>query len=258
MEAIVSGSDAVGIRLGRVSAIVRYPVKSMAGIPTTSAFLGWHGLNGDRRFAFRRVGVDGGFPWLQASRLPELVLYRPVGLEEGAGEPRPTHVLTPSASRLEPGSAELKAEIAERFGGDVELMNLRNGIFDDGAVSVIALATIAGIGREAGLDLDHRRFRPNIVLETERAEPFLENGWVGGTLLFGDGDQRPAVSVTVRDERCVMVNIDPDTARQDPRVLKTVVRLNGTNAGVYATVVQTGTIRAGDAVHLVPFEGRMP
>ena len=51
--------------------------------------------------------------------------------------------------------------------------------------------------------------------------------------------------------RCVMINLDPDTAPQDKRVLKTVVRLNRNNAGVYGTVVQTGTIRVGDPVSLV-------
>jgi uncharacterized protein YcbX len=57
------------IQVGHVCEIVRYPIKSMAGIATESAFLGWHGLDGDRRFAFRRVGDDSGFPWLTASRL---------------------------------------------------------------------------------------------------------------------------------------------------------------------------------------------
>jgi uncharacterized protein YcbX len=65
------------IRVGQVREIVRYPVKSMAGIATESVVLGWHGLDGDRRFAFRRVGDDSGFPWLSASRLPELVRYQP-------------------------------------------------------------------------------------------------------------------------------------------------------------------------------------
>jgi uncharacterized protein len=48
-----------------------------------------------------------------------------------------------------------------------------------------------------------------------------------------------------------MLNLDPDTATQDKRVLKTVVRLNKNNAGVYGTVVQTGTIRVGEPVSLV-------
>jgi uncharacterized protein YcbX len=190
-------------------------------------------------------------PWLTASRLPELLLYHPVGLDESTGEPLPTHVRTPAGSCLELRSPELQAELAERFGSGVELMKLNHGIFDEAAVSVINLATIAGIGREAGLALDRRRFRANVAIETERGEPFLEDGWVGRMLVFGDGDPRPAVSVTVRDLRCRMVNLDPETGEQDARVMKTVVRLNENYAGAYATVVRSGTISVGDRVRLV-------
>jgi uncharacterized protein YcbX len=239
------------IPLGRIREIVRYPVKSMAGTATDSAFLGWHGLAGDRRFALRRVGEDGGFPWLTASRMPELLLYHPLGLNELYGEPLPTHVRTPEGWQLELRSAQLMAEITERFGNAVELMQFKHGIFDEGAISLISLATIAGISRETGLHLDRRRFRANIFVDTDRSEPFLEDNWVGHTLAFGDRDPRPAVSVTLCDQRCVMINLDPDTAKQDPRVMKTVVRLNNNNAGVYAAVTQTGTIRVGDRVTLV-------
>jgi len=240
------------LEVGRICEIVRYPVKSMAGTANESAVLGWHGLDGDRRFAFRRLGDSSGMPWLTASRLPELLLYDPSGFDESTGEPLPTHVRTPSESRLELRSAELKAELAERFGSGVELMKLNHGVFDEGAVSVISLATIGGIGREAGLELDRRRFRANIVLETEGGEPFLEDAWVGGTLIFGESDPSPAVSVTQCDERCVMVNLDPETGAQDARVMKTIVRLNKNYAGVYATVVRRGTIRVGDRVRFVP------
>ena len=236
------------IEIGHVGEIVRYPVKSMAGTTTESAFLGWHGLAGDRRFAFRRVGQGNGFPWLSASRLPELLLYHPIGLDESCGEPLPTHVRTPGGSKLELGSAELNAHVSEHFGKGVELMKLMHGVFDEAAVSVINLATIAGIGREAGLNLDHRRFRANLVVETELNEPFLEDGWVGGTLVFGEGDSRAVVNVTLRDLRCVMINLDPETSEGSANVMKTVVRLNENRAGVYATVVRTGTIRVGDRV----------
>lgn len=144
--------------LGHVCEIVRYPVKSMAGTATESAFLGWHGLEGDRRFAFRRLGEDSGFPWLTASRVAELILYHPVGLDESTGEPLPTHVRTPAGTHLELRGVELQSEIAERFGGGVELMKLKHGIFDEASVSVISLATIAGIGGEVGVSLDRRRF----------------------------------------------------------------------------------------------------
>lgn len=241
----------MAIPLGHVCELVRYPIKSMAAIATDSAFLGWHGLDGDRRFAFRRLGDDSGFPWLSASRLPELILYQPFGLDATSSEPLPTHVRTPSGVEAALRSEELRSEIAERIGRGVELMKLRQGIFDAAPVSVISLATIAGVGRAVGADLDRRRFRSNIVLDTGEHEPFLEDAWVGGRLVFGDKEPRPAVSVTIRDERCMMVNLDPDTGKQDARVMKSVVRLNENNAGVYGTVVQTGTIVVGQPVYLV-------
>ena len=239
------------IHLGHVHELMRYPVKSMAGVSANSALLGWYGLQGDRRFAFRRVDDKSGFPWLSASRLRELLLYQPLGFAEEAGEPAPTRVRTPEGIELELESAELRDSVAEKFGQAVELMKLRHGVFDEATVSVINLATISGIGREAERQLDTRRFRPNIVIQTEADEPFMEDGWVGGSLVFGNDDAGPTVNITMRDERCVMINLDPETARSDPHIMKTVVRLNDNWAGVYGTVVRTGEISVGDAVRLI-------
>jgi MOSC domain-containing protein len=240
------------MHVGHVCEITRYPVKSMAGVPAESARLGWHGLEGDRRFAFRRIQDDSGFPWLTASRLPELLLYQPISFDESRGEPVPTQVRTPTGSQLKLPSAELNSEISRRFGSPVELMNLKHGIFDQATMSVITTTTIAAIGRESeiGTDLDRRRFRMNVVLEGDGHEPFCEDEWLGGTLVFGDSDAAPAVRVTLRDERCVMINLNPETAATDARLMKTVVRLNQNNAGVYATVLRLGLIRVGDPVRL--------
>jgi uncharacterized protein YcbX len=239
------------IHVGHVHQLVRYPVKSMAGIATNSAFLGWHGLRGDRRFAFRRINDNSGFPWLTASRLPELLLYRPLGLDENAEEPTPTHVRTPDGINLPLASQELQNSVAEKFGSAIELMKLKHGIFDEANVSVINLATISAIGREAGQDLDTRRFRPNIVIASDATQPFLEDGWVGGRLVFGNTEVGPVVSITLRDLRCVMINLDPDTAQQDPSVMKAAVRLNANNAGAYGTVSRTGQISVGQSVSLI-------
>ena len=238
------------IPIGRVRELVRYPVKSMAGVAAESVELGRHGVEGDRRFAFRRIGDSSDFPWLSASRLPDLVRYQPVGSGAGGAEPPFTHVRTPAGTQVELRGEALRNAIAEGFGGAVELMELKHGIFDDAAISVIALATIAGIGAEAGREIDRRRMRANILLETDDPEPFLEDGWVGGMLVFGEGESAPAVSITARDLRCAMVNLDPDTAEKDTRVMKAVVRLNGNYAGVYGTVVRTGPLHAGQTVRL--------
>jgi hypothetical protein len=232
--------------IGRIHELTRYPVKSMAGAAVQSAHMGLHGIDGDRRFAFRRVEDSGGFPFLTAGRFPQLLTYQPIGPAE-----MPTHVRTPSGSELELRGDDLRNEIAQRSGHAVELMMFKHGIFDDGQVSLISLATIAAIGREAGMEIDRRRMRANVVLETDNVDAFHEDDWVGATLVFGDGADAPAVSVTARDERCVMVNLDPDTGQQDARVMKAVVRMNDNYAGVYATVVRAGAIHVGQTVHLV-------
>jgi uncharacterized protein YcbX len=239
------------IHLGHVHELTRYPIKSMAGVATKSAFLGWHGLNGDRRFAFRRLNDNSGFPWLSASRLPELLLYQPLGLDENAEEPTPTHVRTPEGADLPIGSGELQENVSRKFGSQLELMKLKHGIFDDASVSVINLATISAIGREAGQTLDTRRFRANVVIASEAPEPFLEDGWIGGRLVFGGGETGPVVNVSQRDLRCVMINLDPETAQPDPRIMKAAVRLNDNNAGAYGTVARTGQISVGQSVSLI-------
>ena len=43
---------------GRVAELYRFPVKSMAGEPLTSADVSWNGLAGDRRWAFIRAGRE--------------------------------------------------------------------------------------------------------------------------------------------------------------------------------------------------------
>ena len=72
---------------------------------------------------------------------------------------------------------------------------------------------------------------------------------MGKVLEFGDGNG-PMIHVTMRDKRCVMINLDPDTAESDPELMKTVVRLNENHAGVYGTVVRPGELCVGQLVKL--------
>jgi uncharacterized protein YcbX len=238
------------IEIGQIEAIFRYPVKSMRGEPLDAATLGWHGLDGDRRLAFRRLDERGGFPWLSASQLPDLILFTPQRREDGNGEALPTHVLTPEGEELPLCGEALAAEVGRRYGAPVQMMQLRHGIFDEGAISVITSATAREICRLAEKSPDIRRFRPNIVVRSTRAVPFEEDEWVGGVLTFGAADHAPAVAVTLRDERCMMVNLDPDGGRPAPEVMKAVVRANGNHAGIYGTVTRIGRLAVGQTVLL--------
>jgi uncharacterized protein YcbX len=240
------------IEIGHVEAIFRYPVKSMGGERLEVANLGWHGLDGDRRLAFRRMNDRSGFPWLSASKLPDLLLFAPHCREDGAQGDLPTHVRTPDGEEMPVFGEELATEVGRRSGDPVQMMQLKHGIFDEATVSAIASDTVREIGRLAGRSLDVRRFRPNVVVRLLRPVPFQEDEWLGGVLSFGEGDDSPAITVTMRDLRCSMVNLDPDSANSAPEVLKTVVRVNKNNAGIYATVTRIGRLAVGQTVLLRP------
>ncbi len=151
---------------------------------------------------------------------------------------------------MAPFGEPLAAEVGRRYGAPVEMMQFKNGIFDDASISVIASDTVCEICRLAGCSPDVRRFRPNIVVRSRRSVPFQENEWLGGVLSFGEGDEAPAVTVTMPDVRCSMVNLDPDSAKPAPEVLKAIVQANQNNAGIYGAVTRTGRVAVGQAVFL--------
>jgi uncharacterized protein YcbX len=238
------------IEIGHVEAIFRYPVKSMGGERLEVAELGWHGLAGDRRLAFRRIHDRSGFPWLTASKLPDLLLFAPHRPEDGIQGELPTHIRTPDGEEMPVFGEDLAREVGRRYGAPVEMMQLNHGIFDEASISVIAFDTMHEIGRLAGRSPDIRRFRPNVVVRLLRSAPFQEDAWLGGVLSFGEGDDAPAITVTMRDVRCSMVNLDPDSASPAPEVLKAVFRANQNCAGIYGTVTRIGRLAVGQTILL--------
>src|SRR5260370_2501010 len=123
------------IQIGQVEAIFRYPVKSMAGERIEGANLGWYGLDGDRRLAFRRMDDRSGMPWLTASKLPDLLLFAPQRREDGVYGHLPTHVRTPDGKELPVFGEDLAAEVGRRYGAPVQMMQLWHGIFDERSIS---------------------------------------------------------------------------------------------------------------------------
>jgi uncharacterized protein YcbX len=240
------------IEIGHVEAIFRYPVKSMAGERLEAANLGWYGIEGDRRLAFRRMDDRSGMPWLTASKLPDLLLFTPHRRENIAQGDLPTHIRTPDGKEMPVFGEDLAKEVGRRYGAPVQMMQLRHGIFDEACISVVATDTIGEIGKLAGRSLDMRRFRPNVVVRLLQPVPFQEDEWLGGGLSFGEGNDAPAIAVTMRDERCSMVNLDPDSAKPAPEVLKAVVRANQNNAGIYGAVIRIGRLVVGQTVILNP------
>ena len=243
--------------IGRVESIFSYPVKSMGGERLESASLGWHGLEGDRRLAFRRMDDRSGKPWLTATKLPDLLLFVPRRRDDGAQGELPTHVRTPDGVEMPVFGEDLATEVGRRCGAPLQMMQLNRGIFDEASISVIASDTVREIGRLAGRSTDVRRFRPNVLVRLLRPVPFQEDEWVGGVISFGEGDDAPAITVTRRDVRCSMVNFDPDSASAAPEVMKTIVRANQNYAGIYGAVARIGRLEVGQTVFLRPATERV-
>lgn len=240
------------MKIGEVEALFRYPVKSMSGELLEAAALSWHGLDGDRRFAFRRVGDRSGFPWLTAGKLPELILYAPQRGEGSDGGGLPSHVRTPEGQDLTVFGPELAAQIGDRHGSPVEMTYLNRGIFDEASVSLITSATVAEAGRLAARRMDVRRFRPNILIASRLSIPFEEDEWINGVLTFGEDSDAAAIAITNRDERCAIVNFDPDSAQTDAEVLKSIVRARDNKLGVYGTVTRPGRLGIGQSIFFEP------
>ncbi|WGX95067.1 MOSC domain-containing protein [Nocardioides sp. L-11A] len=231
----------------RVRALFRYPVKSMAGESLADAELGWHGLAGDRRWAFVRPDHEAhGFPWHTPRQEPRMVLFAPRLRDPERPDASAVDVRTPEGEEL----ALTDPALPDRLGAGLRLMRLHRGTFDSMPVSLIGTATVAEICSRAGVDPTPARLRANLLVETR--VPFVEEGWVGRTVRIGAARLRMDRPIS----RCVVIDVDPGSGRRTPGLLRTLAAERDTCAGVYATVVTPGPVRVGDLVH--PETGQGP
>ena len=148
---------------------------------------------------------------------------------------------------------------AEQYWPDVDGLDRRDtvtdftlpsGTFFDGAtVHLITIATLIKLhqvypkGR-----FEPRRFRPNILVATpEDRQGFVEQSWIGKTLKIGEVQ----LAMTGSTGRCVMTTLAQGDLPKDTGILRTAVQQNEGNVGVYAQVVQGGTIKCGDRVQVI-------
>jgi uncharacterized protein YcbX len=237
-------SFGVGAEVGRVAGVWRYPVKSMAADAVPSAHVSWHGVTGDRRWAFIREGNEAsGFPWLTIRDHPDMVRYRPRLGRPDQPNASPVVVTTPTGAELAVTDPALAAEL----GDGVHAVKLDRGTFDTLPLSLITSQSVASMGLLAGGPLDVGRFRPNVLIDAYYASAFPEDSWTGCTLRIGDAQVR----VDARDQRCIVVNVDPTSARPDPAVFRKIARHRQARLGVYATTARPGHVAVGDPVVIV-------
>jgi uncharacterized protein YcbX len=228
--------------VGRVVGLWRYPVKSMAAEALDGAQVSWNGLAGDRRWAFIRDGkVDSGFPWLTIRELPEMARYRPRFTEPGRPDASATLVRTPSGGEFDVADPALAAEL----GAGVRVIKQNRGIFDTMPLSLLTTQSLADLGALVGTGLAATRFRPNLLVDAS-AGSFPEESWIGRVLRIGGMRMR----LDQRDQRCVMVTIDPVTLDRNPAVLRAIAQQRENRFGVYGSPVEPGSVSVGDAVAL--------
>ncbi len=227
------------------------PVKGMRHLALDHVDLDEHGAAGDRAYcvvdpATRRVLKTVQHPSLigivARTYADGLALRLPSG-EEARG------TATPSGETItcdywgrrvdlvltEGPHAEL---ISAALGQHVRLARAPRGavVFAD-PVAVVTTTSLAALG-----DLDARRFRATLVLETD--EPWVEDTWLGRELTVGDATIRIGGPIP----RCAVIDHHPETGEKDARILKTLTQERPTNRagepmfGVYATVTNPGRV----------------
>lgn len=223
----------------------------------------------------------GGEPQLGAP-LPVVVITLPDGSEVASDDPAVHQAISDVAGReARLTSVPLDAPVLEEVWPDIDglaptdfiestrvdeneagevVSGIPMGLLAPGSfmdLSPLHLLTTATLERlhelEPDATFDHRRYRPNVLVELDGAG-FVENGWVGGDVALGD---QVVAAVSLPTMRCVMTTLAQGDLPVDRATLRTIARHNriaipdlGTwaCAGVYATPTATGTITTGDAV----------
>jgi uncharacterized protein YcbX len=225
--------------VGRVLALWRYPVKSMAAESLESVEVGWAGFAGDRRWAFVRGDVPrSGFPWMTIREDAAMLDHVPRFVDPDRPDASRVMVRTPAGSELD----VIDPALAASLGDGVRVIKQNRGVFDAMPLSLITTRSIAELGALVGSELVPQRFRPNLLVESDERE----DAWVGRVLRIGG----MAMRVDQRDDRCVIITIDPVTHERDPGVLRTVARERSNCIGVYGSTVQEGRVTVGDEVFL--------
>ena len=220
--------------MASVVEIWRYPVKSMAGERLDDCMITDVGLEGDRRWAMidRTPPRDG--KWFNIKQHAPLMTYR-------------SRLVDGRVQVLDPGGADIGLEAAFRRVLDesqrsVTLRELPGENFDDSQVLIVNLASLRAFALEAGMAVDHRRFRANLYVDG--LEPDEELRWLGKRIRAGEAE----LEVTSRCERCKVITMDPDTTETAPELLRILVERHDERMGMYCRVVHPGRIAVGDHV----------
>ena len=208
-----------------VKELWRYPVKSAAGEPLSRIEMDEQGLRGDRK-----VLVHGPNGHVLTSRTHPKLL----GLRGSLG---PDDQPLISGHRWD--SAEALALVRSAAGPRAEVQ------YHEGPERFDVLPLlVATDGAIAAFGYDARRLRPNIVVGG--TEGLAERSWPGKCLRIGGA----VIGIQDLRSRCVMTTYDPDTLKQDLKVLKDIVKKFDGELALNCFVIRGGELKVGDPVKL--------
>ncbi|MFC8503523.1 MOSC domain-containing protein [Pedococcus sp. NPDC057267] len=228
-----------------VVALQRFPVKATGAQACTRVEVDARGLVGDRGFAV----YDAAGKMASGKHSRRFRRMDPVFELESwfTDDDDIVRLRLPDGTTVTAGSPEADDRLSRLFGEPVVVRaEAATPHFDAGSVSVVGTATLAELGRHEGdgRPLDPRHLRANVVVAT--TEPYAEDAWVGSELTVGGVRLRVLEPI----ERCRMVGVAQVDLPARPGMLKAVSDRHDLCAGVYAQVVEPGTIAVGDIVHL--------
>ena len=232
-------------RVGAVAELWRYPVKSLAGERVQQAEVGARGVAGDRLWSVR--DPDGKFGSGKTTRR----FRRMDGLLElvATYDTDVPVIAFPAGRRVRGDDESVHEALSAHVGRPVTLgREAAVSHFDEGPVHVLTTASLRALAGAHGRDLDPRRFRANILLDTGEQAGLLEDGWIGRRLAIGG---EVVLSIRCGMTRCVMVDLAQVGLERESGLLRSIAGFNDAKLGVVADVERAGEVREGDAARLL-------
>lgn len=163
-----------------------------------------------------------------------------------------------------PSSMDMMEELRSVFGRDpgeplpdfsvfppevIEFESPPGTYYDCWPLMVMSTSALAALSRALpGANVDVRRFRPSLVIDTDAVPGHPEFSWTGRRARVG----RCEVEFLAPCPRCVMTTRAVGTQiPEDRSVLRHIVRELDQNLGVYARIVEPGVIDSGDAMEFL-------
>lgn len=238
--------------VGVLERCIRYPLKGAAGQDLERCKVGWHGLSFDRRYAWLRNNDLSGLPWVSPRQFPQVVSWS--ASIDTAGD---LVVVLPGSSTFTVSERDREARArageaaTDLLGEPVTLMPLWSGTHDAMPIGLLTTATVEAASLLVdGLQPDHRRFRPNLLIATTDNTPWIERKWIGRDIRIGDGADAVVLRVDRATTRCEVVDISPDTGIGTHQLFDAIRSAQKNRAGCYCTPVHIGQVHLGDKVHI--------